>query len=512
MSTEMPDISQLSATQKEALQSYISVTDSDPITAIPILQRAEWNVQIAIARFFDGEPTTDLVEEARAALPAATARQVSNLQNEAFVDALRQQSPRSGSPVQRVDASANAETQYRPPILLSVLFAPFSLLYRLFTTVFQPLRFLVPNFIQRLITRYTSTGTTRRQRRALPPAENARRFVQEFSEQYGPLFSNLPWAEHGFNLALDNAKKDLKFLLVVLISPSHDETALWIQDTLFTSTFTSFLGSHQSDTILWGGNVQDAEAYQVADSLGCTKFPFIALIAYDNASSGHGSVARTGMSTISRCVGSMPTTELVAKLGAAMTAHESRLAGLRAQRAEQNAQRSLREEQDSAYERSLAADRERVRRRKEEEVRVAREEKEAMDRQYSAERKRDQMHQWRRWRKASLPTEPDASIMTAIRVSVRMPDGEKVIRKFRAEAELEELYAFVECQEVSEDEAQDVDEPIDHEHQFGFRLVSPMPRKVYDVSTGGTIGETIGRGANLIVEPIADDEKDEDGT
>lgn len=70
-----PDISQLTALQQEALQTYTSVTDQDPLAAIPILQRAEWNVQIAIARFFDGEPTSDPLAEARAALPSTSSRQ-----------------------------------------------------------------------------------------------------------------------------------------------------------------------------------------------------------------------------------------------------------------------------------------------------------------------------------------------------------------------------------------------------------------------------------------------------
>src|ERR1700761_3123380 len=84
-----PDISQLTSAQQEALQTYTSVTDQDPIAAIPLLQRSEWNVQIAIARFFDGEPTSDPVAEARASLPSSSARQTSNLQYESLLAAAR---------------------------------------------------------------------------------------------------------------------------------------------------------------------------------------------------------------------------------------------------------------------------------------------------------------------------------------------------------------------------------------------------------------------------------------
>ena len=92
-----------------------------------------------------------------------------------------------------------------------------------------------------------------------------------------------------------------------------------------------------------------------------------------------------------------------------------------------------------------------------------------------------------------------------------MTSGERVIRKFAEHAEIEELYAFVECYDVlksRESAPAAVIEPV-FDHEYKFRLVSPMPRAVYDVKAGGAIGERIGRSANLIVEPI-DEGDDED--
>lgn len=40
------DIGQLSQSQQEALQQYTSVTDQEVEAAIPVLQRAQWNVQV----------------------------------------------------------------------------------------------------------------------------------------------------------------------------------------------------------------------------------------------------------------------------------------------------------------------------------------------------------------------------------------------------------------------------------------------------------------------------------
>jgi len=504
------DISQLTSSQQEALQTYTSVTDQDPIAAIPLLQRSEWNVQIAIARFFDGEPTTDPVAEARAALPSTSARQTANLQYESLLASTRGATSRHNPEdvVERVDTSASAQTQYRPSYIFSLIFGPFNFVYRVLGVVLSPFGFLVPSFLSRLFTRLIYQQS-RPVRRALPPAENARRFIREFSEEYGE--NSLPFAESGFNLTLDNAKNDLRFLLVVLLSPSHDENHTWVQETLLSSQMRSFLDSHREELVLWGGNVRDSEAYQVSSSLQCTKFPFAALVCQTTESGA------SAMTVIMRAVGPMPASELVAKIGTAMTAHQAQLGAARAQRAEQQASRNLRQEQDSAYERSLAQDRERARRRREEEEAAARAEREAREQARALEKRKENIARWKQWRAHSLPKEPGAEVKDAIRISIRMTSGERIIRKFHADADLEELYAFVECYEVvkakedegSELEVKEVKEPEGYDHEYRFQLVSPMPRTVFDLAKGGSVGDRIGRGANLIVEPL--DTEDSDG-
>jgi FAS-associated factor 2 len=503
MSIPSIDISQLNEVQRTALQTYTSVTDQEPLAAIPILQRAEWNVQIAIARFFDGEPASDPLAEARAALPSTSARQATNLQYESLLAASRPISPQRPptETVDRIAISSIGEVQYRPPFLLSVLFTPLQIVYRLFSTILSPFNFLVPSFIYRIFARLTSSYRSRPSRRPLPPADNARRFIREFSEEYGA--NDLPFAENGFNLSLDTAKQDLKFLLVILLSPNHDDTSSWVRETLLLNQFSQFLTSRKDEINLWGGNVQDAEAYQVSDALGCTKFPFAALLCHTTETGS------TGMSVVMRSVGPTTASELVAKLGTAMTTHESQLAVTRAQRREQQASRNLRQEQDSAYERSLAQDRERARRKREEAEAQARAEKEALGRAEAEEKRRDDLQQWRRWRAQSLSPEPEGKSKDTVRISIRLAGGERLIHKFQADADLEELYAFVECFEflpTGEAIEKVVEEPAGFDHVYGFRLVSPMPRTVYDLEKGGSIGGRVGNGANLIVEPISEDD------
>ena len=92
-----------------------------------------------------------------------------------------------------------------------------------------------------------------------------------------------------------------------------------------------------------------------------------------------------------------------------------------------------------------------------------------------------------------------------------MPSGERLVRKFSADTDMEELYAFVECKDVMEHQhAASTPKPTGYNHKYGFRLVSPMPRTVYEAHSTGTLKDQIGRSGNLIVEEIMDEEGDEE--
>lgn len=303
-------------------------------------------------------------------------------------------------------------------------------------------------------------------------------------------------------MALEKAHRELKFLLVVLCAPEHDHTDAWVRETLLSREVTDFLNDPQNNVIIWGGNVQDAEAYQVANSLRCTKFPFAAAIAHTP------NVSSTAMSVITRISGATSPAEFVEKLRTAISQNKEPLERIRSTRAEQQASRSLREQQDSAYERSLAIDRERARQRREAEAARLREEQLAVERQAAEEKRTQNLEQWKRWRAQTIRDEPDAYVKDAVRISIRLLSGDRVIRRFAPDADMEELYAFVECHDVTTEgelsEKTTAEKPAGYDHVYGFRLVSPMPRVVYEVDAG-SVREKIGRGGTLLVEPVDDD-------
>ncbi len=333
----------------------------------------------------------------------------------------------------------------------------------------------------------------------LSPQDTAARFKREFEEEYNT--QALPFFSNGYAQALDLAKKELKFLLVLLVSPEHDDTTSSIRDTLLSPDFVQFVNNPDNNIILWAGNVQDSEAYQVSTALRCTKFPFTALITHTSES------GPATMSVVARLTGPMPPSTYVAKLQGTIATYMVQLTEARNARSAQDFDRTLRQEQDSAYERSLAQDRQRARQRRAEEAERAANEKLGLERAAAKEQYEADLQQWRAWRAQQLSPEPQAEVKDAVRIALRMPtSAERVTRRFRPDASIEELYAFVECYDVNVESAP-LTTPLNFNHEYNFRLVSPMPRTVYEVAEEGTLVERIGRSGNLIVEPIMDDEE-----
>lgn len=340
-------------------------------------------------------------------------------------------------------------------------------------------------------------------RRSLNPRDNAARFKREFEEEYGP--HEMPFFEGGYSAAFDLAKKDLKFLLVILVSPEHDSTSTFTQDTLLSPEVTGFVKDSKNNIIVWGGNVQDSEAYQVSTALRCTKFPFSALITHTPAQGA------ASMSVVQRLAGYMPASTYVAKLQSAISTYSEQLASVRAQRSAQEFERTLREEQNSAYDRSLAQDRERARQRREAEAAAAAAVKKAEDEAATAEKHATNLRLWKLWRASKIAPEPGTDAKDTVRIGLRMPESaERIIRRFQANTDIEELYAYVECYDILKEgsSSENSIKPMDFEHTYGFRLVSPMPRTVYGLEEGGSIFERVGKSGNLIVEPILEEDED----
>ena len=80
------------------------------------------------------------------------------------------------------------------------------------------------------------------------PRDTAARFRREFDEEYS--VNKLPFYERGIAQADDLAKKEVKFMLGVLISTEHDNTESFVKETLLAPEVVQFLKEPSNNIIL----------------------------------------------------------------------------------------------------------------------------------------------------------------------------------------------------------------------------------------------------------------------
>jgi FAS-associated factor 2 len=398
--------------------------------------------------------------------------------------------------------------------LLGIILAPFGVGYRVLLTFYRTILYifaLLPQRMRpRLVTRSIGNGfRSTNGRRMLLPRDTAARFKREFDEEYGP--NDLPFLEEGVAQAQDQAKRELKFLLVVLMSPEHDDTESFTRETLLAPEVVAFINDSSNNILLWGGNVLDSEAYQVSSEYNCTKFPFSALICLTPK---EGS---TRMGIVKRLAGPMPPATYIAEIQNAMDRYAPDLAAVRSERSAQEYTRSLRSEQNSAYEISLARDRERARQKREAEAAAVEAEEKAKAEAATAARLDETRLRWRKWRATTITEEPPTTAKDVVRIALKMPPSSgagRIVRRFAGETTLEELYAFVDCYDILENaaEVEKADRPRDYEHEYGFQIASLMPRAIIPPSKDTSMAKGIGRSGNLIVEAVSPEwDDDEEG-
>ncbi|KAK9453836.1 hypothetical protein V1511DRAFT_44868 [Dipodascopsis uninucleata] len=495
----------LNSTQAESLQQFVMITswpENDMEGAIQMLSICQWNVELAITRYYDEGPL----------------RPNPNVLSRRNVSAPDDGRPITPEPVvaPRLDDPAPRTIAPRPSFittaLTSLILLPFAIVSKVAHGAFYIFAMLFP-FLPRLTGIYPSNmGAARSERRSVNPRDTAARFIRDFEEEVGKSRSEvLPFFEGGYTQALDAAKKELRFLLIILQSDEHDDTSRFNRNILTNPDIVRYV--REKDMIVWGGNVRESEAYQVANALSCTRYPFVAMIAYTPPTSSHPA----SMSIHGRLQGYSSPESVLTNLQAIVDRHESVLQRVRSERLEQQTAREIRAAQDMAYEASLTADREREHARVEAE-RVEREQREAEVRAAAAK------VNYRKWRANELRVkmaEVDASAsngMKVARVSIRLPSGDRIVTRFAENQTVKDVYDFVECYEdimAPSNTADSVEQPPDnYEHHYKFKLVSPMPRMTIETSSDKLIKEekALWPNGNLIVEEEEEEEEEEEDT
>uniref|UniRef100_T1HYR7 UAS domain-containing protein n=4 Tax=Rhodnius TaxID=13248 RepID=T1HYR7_RHOPR len=197
-------------------------------------------------------------------------------------------------------------------------------------------------------------------RQVIDPVGDVLKFIAYFNETYSrnhPVFYQGSYAQ-----ALNDAKQELKFLVVYLHKENNSDCASFCRDCLTDPEVVDYINSN---TLFWACSVDTGEGERVSHTLKISSvFPFIAVIILKDSK----------MTLVARMEGPTNNSELVSRLGAVVSANITFLDAARSERIARSLTQTIRREQDAAYLESLRADQEKERRRHEELERKRRQE------------------------------------------------------------------------------------------------------------------------------------------
>ncbi|KAI8143367.1 thioredoxin-like protein [Fennellomyces sp. T-0311] len=486
----MDSLDHLDEQQKELLEQFQAVTQSDDLEAsISRLSHYNWNLERAVGSVYEANSSHDSAREKLEQEVASSTQSASSSDN--------------GTPTASSSSPRQQPSRPTPPPrpfrlgLFSLLTWPFGIAWNI--------TWAILSFASRLLSRPSITNhSPSQQQQRQDPRSVAARFLREFEIKYGE--SHIDFYQGGYSQALENARRDLRYLLVVLQSDEHDDTEQFCRETLTSEELVNYV--NEKNILVWGGNVREAEAFQVSSTLQATTYPFMAIITLQSPNSS--STGSLKMSVVDRIEGPASPSTVIRRFDTVIQRHGGALNRLRMERDQREMERRLRQEQDQAYRESLKADQEKERQAKLEREKAAKAEEEAKRAEQERLAYAEKRKQYIRYLCRKLPAEPTEGSMA--KLSFRLADGERVIRKFKSDEPLEALYEFVEAYPLlkSGEHVQDAEAPTEYEHKYKFTIISPYPRTVYEPSTGKTLAEekSLWPSATLIVD--ADDVEDDD--
>jgi len=276
------------------------------------------------------------------------------------------------------------------------------------------------------------------------------RFQQNLEQQYGLMHP--PIFEGTYSQALEKAKKDLQFLLVYLHCPSHQDTNEFCERVICSPELTNF--TSEQNVIFWACSVDSGEGYRVSEALHESTYPFLAVIV----------LRQNRMMIVGRLEGAPPDPQIVTeRLNSVVRDNEAFIVAARADRAERHMTQTIRQEQDEALQDALRQDQEKERKKKEEEEEIKRVEEEEKKRLEAEQDRKEKIARAKIDCASLIPEEPDKSASDAIRIVIKLPEGQRLERKFLKTESMKYLYYYVFCHPESPDD---------------FDITTNFPRKV----------------------------------
>uniref|UniRef100_A0A674IKT7 Fas associated factor family member 2 n=1 Tax=Terrapene triunguis TaxID=2587831 RepID=A0A674IKT7_9SAUR len=209
--------------------------------------------------------------------------------------------------------------------------------------------------------------------RVTDPVGDIVSFIHMFEEKYGrihPVFYQGTYSQ-----ALNDAKRELRFLLVYLHGDDHQDSDEFCRNTLCAPEVITLINTRM---LFWACSTNKPEGYRVSQALRENTYPFLAMIMLKDRR----------MTVVGRLEGLIQPDDLINQLTFIMDANQTYLVSERLEREERNQTQVLRQQQDEAYLASLRADQEKERKKKEERERKKRKEEEVQQQKLAEERRR----------------------------------------------------------------------------------------------------------------------------
>uniref|UniRef100_A0A0V0J1U0 FAS-associated factor 2 n=1 Tax=Schistocephalus solidus TaxID=70667 RepID=A0A0V0J1U0_SCHSO len=451
------DVSALSEAKRRDLHHFKDISGiADDDCAARILEESDWNLEHAVHKFMGLGESGNL---------AGAARRRS------------QNRPENPAPIDLAPPNLLVFRRDRPiggwfQTFLNILLSPIYFTYNVFSSIISTFTsFLWPD-PRTLVT---------------DPLGDVRNFIDTFKQTYAPVSEDSistdtiernttpPFFEGTYAQALQEAKRSLRFLIVYLHCGSHEDTEEFCRQTLQHPITLAFLNDTQQ-CIFWACDINSPEGYRTSQIFREHSYPFVGVIGLSvnraHSSSSYGPPSR--MALLGRIEGLVSATDFVEQLSNIINNNQTALLAARAEREERDFTNRLRREQDEAYAASLAADRAKDAERTaalEAEAARAREAADAEARRQQLEVARRRRQQ--RWHR-SLPQQPPQGTPGTVKLSTKLPNGNRAERIFSTQDSVKHLYYFIISQEGAP-------KNFDIEANFPKRILDCRPADESDI-------------------------------
>jgi len=295
------------------------------------------------------------------------------------------------------------------------------------------------------------------------PIRESQNFLDKFEREFGQ--DHPRFFVGSYSQAVQQAKREFKLLVIYLHSEQHVDTPTFCRDSLCSRPLTEFI---DDNLLFWASNInQSSEGYRVTQILGVSRFPFIGVIR----------TIENTTALIGKFEGRCLAEDLIQQLAQLIETQSHLLSHARRQEEERARNRLIREEQDVAYQESLAADQEKERKAREEEQRRIELERAIIELE---ERKKTEFER----KRESLPPEPPSG--EGVQVLIKLPSGARLNRRFLGVHKFQDVYNFV---DVNQNEI----EPD------SYQLVSNFPRRTFSERQQTLQEASLGSQALLLV-------------